>query len=94
MPEPTRLDALGSAIEALRSIADPVDRLHAHNRLRAEVSEADGRLRDLLRETILDLRSFDPPWTFEQIAELAGITPQRAHQLAQPQPTTRGQTRP
>lgn len=87
MPDPTRLDALGSAIDSIREIGEPVDRMLALNRLRTELGEADDRLRDLLRDVILDLRSFDPPWTFQAIAELAGISPQRAHQLAQPKET-------
>lgn len=85
MPTPTRsLDALAVAIAALRKVSDPRERVRAIRAVLAELRTEDARLTAELRDAILDLRAQTPPVTWAEIGELAGVTHQRAQQLAAP----------
>lgn len=80
--EPTPLDALGLAVGMLANIREPVERIRSVRALREGLGREDARLRRLMTDGFLELRAEDPPWTWEQIGELIGITAQRAQALA------------
>lgn len=80
---PSRLDAVGAVLDALRRVADPRERIGAIRSVRAELHRYDARFDSLLRDAILELRALDAPATWAEIGDLLGVSQQRAYQLAQ-----------
>lgn len=79
-----RLDAVGAALSLLARVEDPRERLRAAVLVRAELDQHSERIRDLIRDTIAELRATTPPTSLEVIGELLGVSRQRAAQLAGP----------
>lgn len=82
MALPRQLDALGAVVAMLARVPDPRERVRAILAVRAEVERQDDRLRDLLRDAVLELRALDRPATWQDIGELLNVSPQAAYQFA------------
>lgn len=81
---PTELPEL---YEAIAAIADDAERLRIIRQTLDGVADFGARLRQLRRQTILDLRAAD--WTGEDVGELLGVSAQRVSQLTKT-PTNEG----
>lgn len=82
MAYPRQLDALGAVVAMLARVPDPRERLTAILAVRAEVEHQDDRLRQLLRDAVLELRALDTPATWQEIGDLLHVTAQAALQFA------------
>lgn len=68
-------------ISALEQIADPAERARAVGRCMAEVPAWQGRLKDIRRAAVLELRA--QGMTFAEIAAALGLHRNRVQQIAE-----------
>lgn len=80
-----KLDAVGAVLSLIARVRDPRERLTALVAVRREIDDHAGRVRTGIRTTVAELRSADV--SIAEIARILKVTPQRAHQLAAPNPT-------